>query len=103
MVVWTASLDIARSRSKGRKLAGGRAVRQPSLKEIVQAANSLGFSPEPLEKAALPMSHWDKLGCVIVKRSGSRMASLKSLAGEITKARQREAQAAAAEPKRDRK
>jgi signal recognition particle subunit SEC65 len=103
MVVWSASLDSARSRSKGRKLSSGRAVRQPSLKEIVQAANSLGLSPEPVEKAALPMSHWDKTGCVVVKRSGGRMASLKSLAGEIARARQREAQAVAAEPKRDRR
>ena len=103
MVVYPSNLDGARSRGKGRKLSGARAVRQPSLREIVQAANSLGLSPEPLEKAALPRSHWEKLGCVMVKRSGARMALLKSLAGEIMRARQREAQAAAAEPKRDRR
>jgi len=101
MVVWPANLDGAKSRRAGRKLSASKAVRQPAIREIVQAATVLGLSPEIAEKAASPGSHWEKLGSVTVKRSGARLQTLRLIALEILKARQREAQAA--EPKRDRR
>ncbi len=93
MVIWPANLDGGKSRRVGRKLSSSRAVRQPSFKEIAQAAATLGLSPESAERAALPWSHWDKSGSITVKRSGSRQSTLKSIASEILKARQKEAQA----------
>jgi signal recognition particle subunit SEC65 len=73
-------------------------VKQPSLKEVWQAAMSLGYSPESKEKAALSGSHWEKTGYVTIKRTGQRSVVLKGLAGEIVKTRQKQAQAA--EPKK---
>ena len=77
-------------------------MRQPTVKEIVQAGAALGLSPEAAEKAATPRLHWEKLGNVTVKKSGTKPATLRSIASEIVKARQREAQAAS-EPRRDRR
>ena len=101
MVVWPIHLDGGKSRSVGRKLSASRAVRQPTIREIVQAATSLGLSPEIAEKAASPSIHWEKLGSVTLKRSGTKQSTLTSIASEILKARQREAQTA--EQKRDRR
>ena len=59
---------------------------------------SLGYSPETKEKAALSGSPWEKTGYVTVKKTGQRSIVLKSIASEIVKIRQKEAQAA--EPKK---
>ena len=93
MVVWPMNLDGGKSRSVGRKLSASRAVRQPTTREIVQAATALGLSPETAEKAASPSIHWEKLGSVTIKRSGTKQSTLKSIASEILKTRQKEAQA----------
>ncbi len=87
------NLDGGKSRSVGRKLSASRAVRQPTIKEIVKAATALGLSPEIAERAASPGIHWEKLGSVTIKKSGTKQSTLKSIASEILKARQREAQA----------
>jgi len=68
------------------------------LKEIWQAAMSLGYSPESKEKAALSGSPWEKTGYVTIKKTGQRSIVLKGIASEIVKIRQKEAQAA--EPKK---
>jgi signal recognition particle subunit SEC65 len=68
-------------------------VKQPSLKEVWQAAMTLGYSPEMTEKAAISYSPWDKTGYVTVKKGAQRATMLKGIAGEIVKTRQKEAQA----------
>jgi len=73
-------------------------VKQPSLKEVWQAAMSLGYSPESKEKAALSGSPWEKTGYVTIKKTGQRTIVLKGIASEIVKTRQKEAQVA--EPKK---
>ena len=93
MVVWPMNLDGGKSRNVGRKLSASRAVRQPTIREIVQAATALGLSPEIAEKAASPSKHWEKLGSVTIKRLGTKQSTLKSIASEILKTRQKEAQA----------
>ncbi len=99
-MVWPANLDGSRSRGGGRKLSASRAVRQPSVNEIAQAAAALGLSPETADKAASPMAHWEKHGSVTLKRSGTKLSTLRSIASEIVRTRQREA--LAVEPKRER-
>lgn len=69
-----------------------RAVRQPNLGEMVQAATALGFAPEPAEGTAKPLSPWEKTGYLAVKKPGPKVATLKAIAAEIVKARQRDAQ-----------
>lgn len=47
-----------------------------------------------MEGNARPSMPWEKNGCVTVKKPGPKIATMKLLAAEIAKARQREAQAA---------
>lgn len=98
LIVWPAHLDSSKTRGQGRRLPVSRAVKQPSLKEIWQAAMSLGYSPESKEKAALSRSPWEKTGYVTIKKTEQRTVVLKGLASEIVKTRQKEAQAT--EPKK---
>jgi signal recognition particle subunit SRP19 len=98
LIVWPAHIDSSKTRGQGRRLPVSRAVKQPSLKEVWQAAMSLGYSPETKEKAARSASPWEKTGYVTVKKAGQRTILLKGIASEIVKTRQKEAQAA--EPKK---
>lgn len=100
MIIWPAQIDSSKTRGQGRKLPVSRAVKQPSTKEVWQAAMSLGYSPEITEKTALSKSPWEKTGHVVVKKTGQRPTVLKSIAGEIVKNRQKEAAAQTAEPKK---
>jgi signal recognition particle subunit SRP19 len=93
IVVWPSQLDSTLTRSQGRTLPVARAVRQPTLREISQAATMLGYSPQINEKAGLPKASWHKTGYVILKKTGRRQSVLKNLAGEIVKNRQKEVQA----------
>ncbi len=79
-------------------MAQPRAVRQPSLRELVQAAVVLGYGPEAVEGASRPAVAWEKTGRVVIKRPGRRVDALRLIGLEIVKARQREAQAAEAKP-----
>jgi len=93
LIVWPAHLDSSKTRGAGRRLPVARAVKQPSAKEIWQAAMTLGYSPEIMEKAALSMSPWEKNGYVTIKKTGQRPVVLKNIAAEIVRNRQKEAQA----------
>jgi signal recognition particle subunit SEC65 len=68
-----------------------RAVKQPSAKEIWQAAMTLGYSPEITEKMALSKSPAEKTGYVTMKKRAQRPMIMKNIAGEIVKIRQKEA------------
>ena len=91
MIIWPAHLDASKTRNEGRKLPVSRAVKQPTTKEVWQAAMSLGYSPEITDKAALSKSSWEKTGFDVVKRAAQRLVILKNVAGEILKNRQKEA------------
>ena len=93
LIVWPAHLDSLKTQGQGRRLPVSRAVKQPSLKEVWQAAMSLGYSPETKEKAALSGSPWEKTGYVTVKKVASRAVVLKAISREIVKVRQKESQA----------
>jgi len=92
MIIWPAQLDSSKTRGQGRRRPVSRAVKQPGLKEVWQAAMTLGYSPEMTEKAALSRSSWEKTGYLTVKKTGQRPVVLKSIAGEIVKIRQKQAQ-----------
>ncbi|TMI28137.1 signal recognition particle protein Srp19 [Candidatus Bathyarchaeota archaeon] len=92
IIVCPHNLDSSRPRGAGRKLPITRAVKQPNLREIVEAATVLGLAPEEVQKHARPNLHWEKVGSVIMKKNGSKIATLKALAAEIVKARQRAVQ-----------
>ncbi len=100
MAVWPSNIDSAKTRGQGRKVPQSRAVRGPSLKELVQASNVLGYVSEAVEGTARPSMPWEKHGYLVVRKPGPRIATLKLLAAEIARTRQREAQLAEAKPAR---
>src|SRR5213594_5262358 len=89
-IIWPSNIDSTKTGLQGRKIPLPRAVRQPSLKEVVEAARALALDPQPTEKAAKPGMTWDKTGYIEIKKTGSKIISLKAIAGEVGKIRQRQ-------------
>ena len=89
-IIWPSNIDSTKTRLQGRKIPLPRAVRQPSLKEVVEAARVLALDPQSTEKAAKPGLTWDKTGFIEIKKKGSKILALKEIAGEVTKIRQRQ-------------
>ncbi|HZD12787.1 MAG TPA: signal recognition particle subunit SRP19/SEC65 family protein [Candidatus Binatus sp.] len=90
-IVWPSNIDNTKTRLQGRKVPLPKAVRQPSLRELVEAARILGLDPQPTEKMSKPNNTWDKSGYVDIKKTGSKILTLKGLASEVLKIRQRQA------------
>src|SRR5437879_13137443 len=83
-IIWPSNIDSTKTRLQGRKIPLPRAIRQPSLKEVVEAARALELDPQPTEKAAKPGTTWDKTGYIEIKKTSSKIQPLKGIAGEAT-------------------
>jgi len=92
-VVWPAYLDSTIPRRLGRRLPEDLAVRRPSLREIVEAAEALNLNPEVDDEARYPRLWWSKQhrGRVLVDKRGSKSEVLRAIAEEIKKRRSRRA------------
>jgi len=65
VILWTQYFDRSLSRSDGRRVGAGRALKNPQPEKIVQAAERLGWRAEILEKSH-PRQWWKKRSAVIV-------------------------------------
>ncbi|MCX8196505.1 MAG: signal recognition particle protein Srp19 [Acidilobaceae archaeon] len=88
VVVWPAYIDELASRREGRKIARVKAVRRPSVEEIVQAAKLLGLNPE-VEQKRYPRAWWEQDARVIVDKRGPKRQILEIIASKIAKLRKR--------------
>src|SRR5207249_3605441 len=76
VIIWPFHIDSTKTRGQGRKLPIARAIKQPNLREIVQAATILGYVPEPKERSAMPSLHWEKAGYVTIKKTAPNVGVL---------------------------
>ena len=88
VVVWPAYLDASLSRGEGRKLPRREAVRRPRIEEIVEAAERLGLNPV-VEEAEYPRRWWEQRRRVVVDKMGSKLETLRAIAAEIRRLRER--------------
>jgi signal recognition particle subunit SRP19 len=87
IIVWPANLDSVKSRTEGRKVAKGLAIPAPRLDEINEAAKRLFFEAELVQAKSRPSSWWEKGGYAIISKKESKSSVLRSLVGEMKKAR----------------
>jgi signal recognition particle subunit SRP19 len=87
MVVWPVNIDSSKSHKQGRKVGKSTSVQAPRLEEIAEAARQLGFEPEVVPGKSRPTLWWEHSGYAVFPKSGVRADLLRSLAGEVRKAR----------------
>ncbi len=83
IAVFPEYLDKNLPRSRGRRLPVSLAVENPTLEEIQMAARKLNLDVELRPDAAYPRNWWERRGMALVKKDGSKLSTLKSLAREI--------------------
>lgn len=86
-VIWPVYLDEHATRSQGRVVSRDDAVEDPTLKEIAEAAETLGLDPEMQPEKSYPRSWWEESGRVLVDRTGPKSVTVKRIADEIRKKR----------------
>jgi len=89
IVVYTSYLDSDLPRRLGRRLRREEAVPKPSIREIYEAAESLGLNPVLEEEARHPSTWFTHRGRVIVDKAGSKQETLRLIASRIREARRR--------------
>ncbi len=86
MVMWPVNLDEKASRGMGRKIPKSKAVANPKIQEIVEAARLLGLNPE-IEEKAYPREWWTYTARVVVDKVGSKRRTLIAIAEKIKELR----------------
>lgn len=90
MVIWLPNIDSSRSRTEGRKIAKGLAVKEPTLAEMQEAAEHLTLDPEK-EEAEYPKDQGKETGTpgrILVEKKYPKVKTLKLLCDEIRRIRQ---------------
>ncbi len=85
-VVWLDYLDSERKRSDGRRVPLNSCVRSPTLDELVQACNRLGFDAHP-QKAFHPKAPRRESGYVSIKKKGQKQQAITAIARELSRIR----------------
>jgi len=89
VVIYTSYLDADLPRRLGRRLSREEAVPKPTLREVLEAAESLGLNPVAEEDSRHPRTWFTHRGRVVVDKVGSKQETLRLIASRIREARRR--------------
>ena len=86
LVIWIDYFNSGFSREEGRRVPLNMAVRNPSLKELEEAAKRAGYKPETIE-ASYPRRMQISSGYVSIERNKPKIKAIKELASRLSKIR----------------
>ncbi|RFA98557.1 signal recognition particle subunit SRP19/SEC65 family protein [Pyrobaculum aerophilum] len=87
-ILWLVYIDASVPRSRGRVLPRGLAVEKPSLKEVVQALEELGYKFQVFpDKKYPPLWFEEKWGYVVVETNEKIREIASKVAGKIREMR----------------
>jgi signal recognition particle subunit SRP19 len=87
IIVWPAYFDSTKSRKDGRRVPKNIAVPFPKIGEVKDAAEKLGLPYELVADSGYSKTPWMKTGMVLVKKKGSKVQVIFSIAKQICKIR----------------
>ncbi|WP_158057245.1 signal recognition particle subunit SRP19 [Halorussus halophilus] len=68
-VLWPAYFDAAKTRSEGRRVSEALAVEEPTVDEIAQAVQQVGYNAVIERDKAYSRENWEERGRVLVKNA----------------------------------
>jgi signal recognition particle subunit SRP19 len=86
-IIWPAYFDLAKTRSKGRRVPKNLAVQSPKITEIQEAAVMLGLKHEVIADKGYSKAPWLKTGMLLVEKKGSKEQTIARLAKQLLKTR----------------
>ena len=82
-VIWPLYFDKSVSRLNGRRIPKKKAVDNPSLDTIANAAKSLDLNPVVEKNCAHPKRYWKQEGRILVDKKTSKTKLLHQIANQI--------------------
>jgi len=68
-VLWPAYFDADKSRNEGRRVAAEMAISEPTVDEIAEAVQQVGYDAVIEREKAYSRENWDERGRVLVKNA----------------------------------
>jgi signal recognition particle subunit SRP19 len=84
IVIWLDYFNKTLPRSKGRKLEKEKCIFDPSLKELMEAAQAAGFEiTESNEKVRFPKRPYVRSGYIVLPKGSSKTKSLNKISEKL--------------------
>jgi signal recognition particle subunit SRP19 len=87
LVIWPVYLNREKTRAEGRTISKKSAVTDPTLDEIITAAQKLGLTPVVQKDKSYPASWWEKSGRILIVNKQPKNTYVRQIASEIKKIR----------------
>jgi signal recognition particle subunit SRP19 len=88
IVLWLDYFNSSNSRKQGRRVSLDKAVREPTLEELVESAKRLGFNPEP-SRAKYPARMYQNSGYISIekKKTQGKQKAINDIARVLSQVR----------------
>jgi len=87
-IIWTVYIDRKLSRKRGRKIPIREAIKTPTLKELKEAAEKLGYKVLESKNANYPSCWWINAGYIAIEKTGeAKTKTIRKIAKEIRRKR----------------
>ncbi|MCS6767213.1 MAG: signal recognition particle subunit SRP19/SEC65 family protein [Candidatus Nitrosocaldus sp.] len=92
-IIWLEYFNKNLSKGKGRRVSKSRAVFDPSMDELVEAARLAGYEPKDVNgDAHYPRRAYTRSGYIMVEKKGSKSIALNRIADQLVQIRNRKKQ-----------
>ena len=82
-IIWPVYFDVGKSKSEGRRVPKNRAVVNPKVLELKEAADNLGLQNDINPTAGYPKTPWIKMGMLTVKKKEPKEQIILKLASQL--------------------
>ncbi len=83
LVIWPIYFDSTRSRRDGRMVSVQEGIKEPSLENVIAAAQKAGFKPEIEKEKRHPKTWYESSGRILIPKKGPKSAALKRIARSL--------------------
>ncbi len=83
LVIWPIYFDSTRSRRDGRMVSVQEGIKEPSLENVIAAAQKAGFKPEIERVKRHPKTWYESSGRILILKKGPKSAALKRIARSL--------------------
>ncbi|MDR2204073.1 MAG: signal recognition particle protein Srp19 [Nitrososphaerota archaeon] len=84
-IIWPVYFDATKSKSEGRRVPKNKAVINPKIIELKEAADKLEFQNNINPTAGYPKTPWIKMGMLTVEKDGPKNQIILKLSDQLSK------------------
>ncbi len=91
VVIWLDYFNKTLPRNKGRKLSKEKCIFDPSLKELIEAANAAGLEPtESQEQVRFPKRPYVRSGYIVLEKNTTKINLMNKISNKLVSKREKQ-------------